>query len=100
MTDEIVKSDNAKDGDQVAKDNADNETKGTKDKDTKPRTVSFNRDVHVKRFGESNIDNAIRNWRGSIAHNRGGSVDNILIFMFVGVTNVNVNNIITDSPSN
>ncbi|XP_026727536.1 uncharacterized protein LOC113493742 [Trichoplusia ni] len=50
MTDEIVKSDNAKDGDQVAKDNADNETKGTKDKDTKPRTVSFNRDVHVKRF--------------------------------------------------
>ena len=56
MTDEIVKSDNAEDGDKVAKDTkVDTETKETKE--TKPRTVSFNRDVHVKRFGEStNID--------------------------------------------
>lgn len=52
MTDEIVKSDNAEDGDKVAKDTrVDTETKETKE--TKPRTVSFNRDVHVKRFGES-----------------------------------------------
>lgn len=51
MTDEIVKSDNAEDGDKVAKDTkVDTETKETKE--TKPRTVSFNRDVHVKRFGE------------------------------------------------
>ncbi|PZC77121.1 hypothetical protein B5X24_HaOG203738 [Helicoverpa armigera] len=48
MTDEIVKADNAEEGDQIANEKVDTETK--EPKESKPRTVSFNRDVHVKRF--------------------------------------------------
>lgn len=55
MSDETgVKSENAKNGDNVAKETdtrTDSDAKETKE--TKPRSVSFNRDVHVKRFGES-----------------------------------------------
>lgn len=59
MTDEIIKSDNAEDGgkvtdsvtDTVTDTRTDNEPK--EPKENKPRTVSFNRDVHIKRFGES-----------------------------------------------
>ncbi|XP_068625330.1 zinc finger CCCH domain-containing protein 13 [Battus philenor] len=52
MSDEIgTKADNATDGDKVNKDETDdNETK--EPKQTKQRSVSFNRDVHVKRFGK------------------------------------------------
>ncbi|XP_075985744.1 bloated [Anticarsia gemmatalis] len=46
MTDEIVKSDNAEDGDKVA---------DTETKENKPRTVSFNRDVHIKRFDKPRV---------------------------------------------
>lgn len=39
----------ADDGDKINDEKTDNEAKETKDK---TRSVSFNRDVHVKRFGE------------------------------------------------
>ncbi|XP_014355160.2 uncharacterized protein LOC106708197 [Papilio machaon] len=52
MSDEIgTKADNAIEGDKLAKEpRNDNETK--EPKETKQRSVSFNRDVHVKRFGK------------------------------------------------
>lgn len=72
MSDEIGIKEKADDGDKVAKDEKNDtdieklgaekpstEITGTENtstevpKEIKPRTVSFNRDVHVKRFGES-----------------------------------------------
>lgn len=50
MTDETGATDKTEDGDNVKK--PENETKEPK------RTVSFNRDVHVKRFGESRADSS------------------------------------------
>lgn len=73
MSDEIGIKEKADDGDKVAKDERrdtdiekhgdeipSTEITGTENtstevpKEIKPRSVSFNRDVHVKRFGESN----------------------------------------------
>lgn len=73
MSDEIGIKEKADDGDKVAKDEGNDtntdkhgtekpstEITGTENtntevpKEIKPRSVSFNRDVHVKRFGESN----------------------------------------------
>lgn len=73
MSDEIGIKEKADDGDKVAKDEKHDtdidkhgdekpstEITGTENtstevpKEIKPRSVSFNRDVHVKRFGESN----------------------------------------------
>lgn len=54
MSDEIgAKAENATDGDKIAKDDIKNETQSTEKREPKQRSVSFNRDVHVKRFGES-----------------------------------------------
>lgn len=52
MTDEIIKSDNAEDGDKVIDTVTDTriDTEPKETKENKPRTVSFNRDVHIKRF--------------------------------------------------
>lgn len=49
MSETGIKSDN-EDGDKVEKNETRNDTE-PKEKETK--SVSFNRDVHVKRFGES-----------------------------------------------
>ncbi|CAG4951830.1 unnamed protein product [Parnassius apollo] len=53
MSDEIgIRADNATDGDKIAKDDTRNDSEAKEPKETKQRSVSFNRDVHVKRFGK------------------------------------------------
>ncbi|XP_013138264.1 PREDICTED: uncharacterized protein LOC106103142 [Papilio polytes] len=52
MSDEIgTKADNANDGDKVTNEQR-NDTETKEPKESKQRSVSFNRDVHVKRFGK------------------------------------------------
>lgn len=53
MSDETdIKAEKAQDGDGVAKNEITNDIETKEPKEGKQRTVSFNRDVHVKRFGE------------------------------------------------
>lgn len=70
MSDE-VKDKTKQDGDNVAKDETKTDTESKEVQAKEPKSVSFNRDVHVKRFGKKidDVDHILIDFTVTVANN-------------------------------